>query len=46
MTRLTITDLERVGDFAKNICEYVIDMVHGRDVRHTGLPDATELATD
>ena len=37
-----ISDLERVGDHAKNIAEHVIYLVKGTDVRHIGLSGLEE----
>lgn len=38
----TARALERIGDHAKNIAEYVVYLVHGRDIRHLKLSEVKD----
>ena len=39
--------MERMGDRCGNVAEYIFYLVHGRDIRHTGVDDAvTEIAAE
>jgi phosphate transport system protein len=38
--------LERIGDHSKNICEHVVFLVRGKDVRHIGLKEQVEMVSE
>lgn len=38
-----LRSLERVGDHSRNLCQHIIYMVEGRDVRHSSLKETEEV---
>lgn len=38
--------LERIGDHSQNICEHVVFLVRGKNVRHVGLKEQAEMVSE